>query len=177
MNKKILLIALCGILLFGITGCGNESQSNNTKNDSTSQDNNEKNNLVLTCTNSEQHNYIHTDTTLTFNFQNSTLNKIEWKDVDTPEKDWWEQNWSSKEDEYLQIIEEQQQGCFENIPSVEYNVSLEDSVTTIIRTYEVNENNQDELEKDTLLYNNIKDIHNDYSKIKEYYENEGYTCK
>ncbi len=52
---------------------------------------------------------------------------------------------------------------------------MEDSVTTIIRTYEVNENNQDELEKDTLLYNNIKDIHNDYSKIKEYYENEVYT--
>ena len=52
---------------------------------------------------------------------------------------------------------------------------MEDSVTTIIITYEVNENNQDELEKDTLLYNNIKDIHNDYSKIKEYYENEVYT--
>ena len=52
---------------------------------------------------------------------------------------------------------------------------MEDSVTTIIRTYEVNENNKDELEKDTLLYNNIKDIHNDYSKIKEYYENEVYT--
>ena len=79
MSKKILLIALCVVLLFGITGCGNESQSNNTKNDSTSQNNNEENNLDLTCTNSEQHNYIHTDTTLTFNFQNSTLNKNQGK--------------------------------------------------------------------------------------------------
>lgn len=172
--KKTFLFILCGFLsLTLVTGCGNEESK------STNQNDNKENAkvTVLTCTNSEQFNHISTDRTLTFSFQNSSLNKIEWKDVDTPEKDWWDQWWKSKEDEYLKIQEEQQKGCYEGIPSVTYNVSMKDNITTIIRTYNVNESNQAELEKDTLLYNDIKDIHNDYSKIKEYYENKGYTCK
>ena len=33
MYKKILLVALCGVLLFGVTGCGSEKENTVTNND------------------------------------------------------------------------------------------------------------------------------------------------
>ena len=33
MKKKILLCLLCGVLLLGVTGCGNETKKEDPKND------------------------------------------------------------------------------------------------------------------------------------------------
>ena len=48
MHKKIFLVALCGLLLFGVTGCGSEKENTGTNNDTEKKVS--KQDIVMTCT-------------------------------------------------------------------------------------------------------------------------------
>ena len=79
MGKKILLIALCGVLLFGVTGCGSEKENTRANNDTEKKESQQD--IVMTCTvNSKPENeYEATDTrTEIFTYDNNmVLKKVE----------------------------------------------------------------------------------------------------
>ena len=64
MYKKILLGTLCGVLLFGITGCGSKNQNTGTNNDTEKKES--KQDIVMTCTaNSRPENEYEATSTIT----------------------------------------------------------------------------------------------------------------
>lgn len=72
MYKKILLIALCGVLLFGVTGCGSKKQNTGTNNEESKQD------IVMTCTaNSKPENEYEANSTTTevYTYDNNMILK------------------------------------------------------------------------------------------------------
>lgn len=79
MYKKILLIALCGVLLFGVTGCGSKNQNTGTNNDTEKKESNQD--IVMTCTaNSKPENEYEANSTTTevYTYDNNMiLKKVE----------------------------------------------------------------------------------------------------
>lgn len=64
MHKKIFLVALCGLLLFGVTGCGSEKENTGTNNDTKKKES--KQDIVMTCTaNSKPENEYEATSTIT----------------------------------------------------------------------------------------------------------------
>ena len=61
MKKKILLCLLCGILLVGVTGCGNESESSNLKQSSNSSTNTNNETDEIICNQKEVATVINKD--------------------------------------------------------------------------------------------------------------------
>ena len=64
MYKKILLVVLCGVLLFGVTGCGSDKK--NTENNNDTEKKESKQDIVMTCTaNSKPENEYEATSTIT----------------------------------------------------------------------------------------------------------------
>ena len=63
MYKKILLVVLCGVLLFGVTGCGSDKENTGINNDTEKEES--KQDIVMTCTASSkpENEYEATSTT------------------------------------------------------------------------------------------------------------------
>ena len=76
MYKKILLGTLCGVLLFGITGCGSKNQNTGTNNDTEKKASNQD--IVMTCTaNSKPENEYEANSTTTevYTYDNNMILK------------------------------------------------------------------------------------------------------
>lgn len=76
MYKKILLVVLCGVLLFGVTGCGSDKK--NTENNNDTEKKESKQDIVMTCTaNSKPENEYEATSTTTevYTYDNNMILK------------------------------------------------------------------------------------------------------